>query len=58
MKIKSKFKDYYDAWLVYWIDEKVYFKREQKVFKTDFSFNWNSINLIIKKMTLKYIFIL
>ena len=28
MKIVSKYKDYYDAGLVYWIDEKLYFKRE------------------------------
>lgn len=29
MKIESKYKDYYDAGLVYWIDEKLYFKRQQ-----------------------------
>ena len=40
MKIESKFRDYYDAGLVYWIDEKLYFKREQIKKEVHLNFSW------------------
>gem|GEM_PF-6278289 len=38
MKIISKYKDYYDAGLIYGIDEKIYFKREQKKQQIELNF--------------------
>ncbi len=49
MKIVSKFKDYYDAGLVYWIDEKLYFKREQKESKKNQIFEWDIVELANKE---------
>jgi len=40
MKIISKYKDYYDAGLIYGIDEKIYFKREQKKQQIELNFEW------------------
>lgn len=45
MKIVSKHKDYYDAGLVYWIDEKLYFKREQWEEKINHGLKWEVLKL-------------
>ncbi len=56
MKIVSKYKDYYDAGLVYGIDEKLYFKREQSEERINTTFRWDGFELTSKEV--KYSIIL